>query len=112
MDPLTAAREVAADLGLDARDAVVLRETRSAVVDLAPAPVVARVWPAGQRDLDVVRRELAVTAYLAHAGAPVAAPWTQPGPYERGGPRGHPVAARRPRPRPAARRRRGRPGAA
>ena len=85
MEPLTAAREVAADLGLDARDAVVLRETRSAVIDLAPAPVVARVWPVGQRDLDVVRRELAATAYLAQAGASVAAPWTPPGPYERGG---------------------------
>ena len=58
-----------ADLGVDAREAVVLRETRSTVVDLAPAPVVARVWPAGQRDPNVVRRELAVTAYLAHAGA-------------------------------------------
>ncbi len=85
MDPLTAAREVAAVVGLDAHDAVVLRQTRSAVVDLAPAAVIARVWPAGQRDLDVVRRELAVTSYLAHAGAPVAAPWTQPGPQEREG---------------------------
>ncbi len=72
-------------VGLDARDAVVLRETGSTVVDLAPAPVVARVWPAGQRDLDVVRRELAVTSYLAHAGAPVAAPWTEAGPHERAG---------------------------
>ena len=85
MHPLTAAREVAASVGLDARDAVVLRETGSTVVDLAPAPVVARVWPAGQRDLDVVRRELAVTSYLAHAGAPVAAPWTEAGPHERAG---------------------------
>jgi aminoglycoside phosphotransferase (APT) family kinase protein len=83
--PLTVAREIAAELGLDARDAVVLRETRSTVVDLAPAPVLARVWPAGHRDLDVVRRELAVTSYLAHVGAPVAAPWTQAGPHERAG---------------------------
>jgi hypothetical protein len=80
---LTVAREVAAALGLDAHDAVVVRETGSTVVDLAPAPVVARVWSAGQRDLDVVRRELAVTSYLAHAGAAVAAPWTEAGPHER-----------------------------
>ena len=62
-----------------------LRETSSTVVDLAPAPVVARVWPAGRRDLDVVRRELAVTSSLAEAGAPVAAPWTRAGPHERAG---------------------------
>lgn len=85
MHPLTVAREVAADLGLDARHAVVLRQTGSTVVDLAPAPVVARVWPAGRRDLDVVHRELAVTSYLAHVGAPVAAPWTVAGPHERQG---------------------------
>ena len=80
MDHVTAAREAAASFGLDARDAVVLRQTSSTVVDLAPAPVVARVWPAGQRDLDLVRRELAVTSYLAHVGAPVAAPWTEGAP--------------------------------
>jgi hypothetical protein len=83
--PLTVVREVAAALGLDARDAVVVRQTSSTVVDLAPAPVIARLWPAGRRDLDVVRRELAVTSYLAHAGAPVAAPWTEAGPHERAG---------------------------
>jgi aminoglycoside phosphotransferase (APT) family kinase protein len=85
VDPLTAAREVAASVGLDARDAAVIRETRTTIVDLAPAPVVARVWPAGQRDLDVVRRELAVTSYLARVGAPVAPPWTEAGPHDRAG---------------------------
>jgi len=78
--PLTVAREVAADLGLDARHAVVLRETGSTVVDLAPAPVVARVWPAGRRDLDVVRRELAVTRTLPTSAprSPLRGPWQDP----------------------------------
>jgi Ser/Thr protein kinase RdoA (MazF antagonist) len=82
VDPLTAARDVAARLGLDAGDAVVLRELRTAVIHLRPSPVVARVAPASEED--VVRRQVAVTAHLAGGGAPVAAPWAEPGPYRAG----------------------------
>lgn len=70
---------MAADLGLDASDAVVLREFRTTVLHLGPSPVVARVVPASEED--VVRRQVAVTAYLADQGAPVAAPWPTPGPF-------------------------------
>ena len=85
VDALTSAVAVATRCGLDAGRAVVVRETRSVVVDLRPAPVIARVWPEGQRDEDVVRRELAVTAYLAEAGAPAAGPWRDPGPHHHEG---------------------------
>ncbi len=82
-------------LGLDASGAVVLRELRTAVVHLRPSPVVARVAPAAEED--VVRRQVAVTAYLAGQGAPVAAPWTRPRSAccRRVG--GHVVGVRRPR---------------
>ena len=83
MDPLAAARSVADGLGLDAGEAVVLRELRTAVVHLRPSPVVARVAPASEED--VVRRQVAVTAYLAGRRAPVAAPWRDPGPHAVGG---------------------------
>ena len=79
VDPLTAAREVAASLDLDAGDAVVVRDLRTAVVHLRPAPVVARVAPAEEEA--VVRRQVEVTAHLAARDAPVAAPWAEPGPY-------------------------------
>jgi Ser/Thr protein kinase RdoA (MazF antagonist) len=82
VDSLTAARDVAGRLDLDAGDAVVLRELRTAVIHLRPSPVVARVAPATEED--VVRRQVAVTAHLADRGAPVAAPWTRPGPYRAG----------------------------
>jgi Ser/Thr protein kinase RdoA (MazF antagonist) len=81
-DPLSAARDVATRRGLDAGDAVVLRELRTAVIHLRPSPVVARVAPAAEED--VVRRQVAVTAHLAARAAPVAAPWTDPGPYRSG----------------------------
>jgi len=83
MDPLSAALAVAAQLGVDASGAVVLRELRTAVVHLRPSAVVARVAPASEED--VVRRQVAVTAYLAGQGAPVAAPWRDPGPHAAGG---------------------------
>ena len=79
MDPVDAAREVAARQGLDARQAVVLRDLRTAVVHLRPSPVVARVAPAS--DEAVVRRQVDVTAHLAARGAPVAAPWQESGPH-------------------------------
>ena len=79
MDPLAAAQEVAVRQGLDASGAVVLRNLRTAVVHLLPSPVVARVAPADQED--VVRRQVHVTAHLAARGAPVAAPWAEPGPH-------------------------------
>ena len=79
MEPLAAAREVATRLGLDASGAVVLRDLRTAVVHLRPAPVVARVSPASEEA--VIRSQVAVTAHLAARGAPVAAPWPEPGPH-------------------------------
>lgn len=82
MDPLTAARDVAARLDLDAGDAVMLRDLRTVVIHLRPSPVVARVAPASEEG--VVRRQVAVTAYLAAHAAPVAAPWTSPGPFRIG----------------------------
>ena len=51
---------------------MVLRDLSTAVVHLRPSPVVARVAPASEED--VVRRQVAVTTYLAARGAPVAAP--------------------------------------
>jgi Ser/Thr protein kinase RdoA (MazF antagonist) len=79
VDALSAALAVAARLGLDASGALVLRELRTAVVHLRPSPVVARVAPASEED--AVRREVAVTAYLAARGAAVAAPYADPGPH-------------------------------
>jgi Ser/Thr protein kinase RdoA (MazF antagonist) len=60
----------------------VLRDVRTAVIHLRPSPVVARVAPASEDD--VVRRQVAVTAHLAGRGAPVAAPWTDAGPFRAG----------------------------
>jgi Ser/Thr protein kinase RdoA (MazF antagonist) len=79
VDPVDAAREVATRQGLDARQAVVLRDLRTAVVHLRPSPVVARVAPSS--DEAVVRRQVDVTAHLTARGAPVAAPWKEPGPH-------------------------------
>ena len=76
----SAALEVATGLDLDASDAVVLRDIGSTVVHLRPSPVVARV--VAEPDLAAVRRELAVTSYLAASGAPIAPPYAEPGPYE------------------------------
>ena len=69
-------------MGLDGSEAVVLRDLRTAVVRLLPAPVLARVAPASEEA--VVRREVGVTAHLAARGAPVAAPWTEAGPHHVG----------------------------
>lgn len=83
-DRVAAAVEVAGRVGIPADAPVVLRDVTSTVVHLAPSPVVARVWAAGRRDPVVVARELEVTAYLAGRGAPVAAPYDEPGPWPAG----------------------------
>jgi Ser/Thr protein kinase RdoA (MazF antagonist) len=76
--------------GLRCDDAVILRDQLNVLVHLRPAPVVARVagtiapvrpgttWQA---------REIAITAHLAAAGAPVVAPSQElpPGPHEHDG---------------------------
>jgi len=77
VEAVTAALEVGARLGLEVTDPVVLREHGTTVLHLRPSPVVARVGPATSQD--AVRRELAVTSYLAARGAPVAAPYPDPG---------------------------------
>ncbi|WP_053225862.1 phosphotransferase [Solirubrobacter soli] len=83
---LTAAVAVARAHGLRCDDAVILRDQLNVLVHLKPAPVVARV--AGT--IAAVRpgtawqaRELAITAHLARAGAPVVAPSGElpPGPH-------------------------------
>jgi aminoglycoside phosphotransferase (APT) family kinase protein len=79
VEPLFAALDVAARHGLDASEAVVLRDLRTTVVHLRPAPVVARVAPASEEP--VVRREVRVADHLAARGAPVAGPWSVPGPH-------------------------------
>ncbi|MEU5870874.1 aminoglycoside phosphotransferase family protein [Glycomyces sp. NPDC047369] len=68
---VAAAREVAASLGLDAADAVVLHESNKYAVRLRPCDVLARVAPVEEQ---VSRFELDVAGKLAAAGAPVAEP--------------------------------------
>jgi Ser/Thr protein kinase RdoA (MazF antagonist) len=81
---------VARDHGLRITEPVVLRDRLNVLVHLAPAPVVARVAGLIARvrpGADWLRRELAVAAHLARAGAPVVAPSAElpPGPHEREG---------------------------
>jgi len=87
---LNAAVAVAEAHGLRVSDPVILRDGLNVLVHLRPAPVVARV--AGS--IAAVRpgtawqeRELAITAHLARAGAPVVAPSDElpPGPHEHDG---------------------------
>jgi hypothetical protein len=87
---LAAAVAVAADHGIAATDPLVLHDGVNAVVHLRPAPVVARVATltpllrGGDRSF---RREVALAAALAGAGAAVIAPsdLLPPGPHERDG---------------------------
>ncbi len=81
---VAAAVEVAERLGITVATPVVLREVTSTLVHLAPSPVVARVWATGRRDPVVVASELAITTYLASRGAPVTAPYDDPGPHRAG----------------------------
>jgi Ser/Thr protein kinase RdoA (MazF antagonist) len=87
---LEAAVAVARAHGLRCDDAVILRDQLNVLVHLRPAPVVARV--AGtiatvRPGATWQRRELAITAHLAEAGAPVVAPSDElpPGPHEHDG---------------------------
>jgi hypothetical protein len=85
-----AALAVARDCGLPGTDPVVLHEGVNAVVHLRPAPVVARVatFTPLLRDGDrSFRREVALAAVLAEAGAAVVAPsdLLPPGPHEHDG---------------------------
>jgi len=81
---VVAAVEVATRLGLRVDDPVVLRDLGTTLVHLAPSPVTARVWPHGRRDPEQVANEIALTGFLASAGARVAAPYEDPGPHEAG----------------------------
>lgn len=80
-----AAVAVAGRLGLPADDVVVLRDLGTTLVHLRPSAVVARAWRTGRRDPATVSGELTMTAYLASHGAPVAAPYDDPGPHETDG---------------------------
>jgi hypothetical protein len=81
-DRVRAAVEVAGRLGIEVVEPVVLRGVTSTLVHLAPSPAVARVWPTGRGDPVMVAHELEVTTYLASRGAPVAAPYAEPGRYD------------------------------
>lgn len=74
-------------LGVTVREPVVLRDRANLIVHLSPAPVVARV-PALTAVVRTdpaapLRREIAVTGYLAACGVPVAGPAAElpPGPH-------------------------------
>jgi aminoglycoside phosphotransferase (APT) family kinase protein len=88
---LVAARAVAAAAGVRSTDARVLRDGINAVVHLAPAPVVARVATLTPvlrpPPLRSFRREVALAAALAAAGAPVVPPsdLVPPGPHRYAG---------------------------
>jgi hypothetical protein len=88
---VAAAVAVAAEHGLRADDAVVLRDAWHVLVHLRPLPLVARVssgrpYPEGPPEADVIR-ELAVASHAARAGAPVVPPsdLLDPGPHRRAG---------------------------
>jgi len=82
---------VARALGLPVGRPVVLHRGSSLLVELAPAPVVARVTVAPTATVRPgaawLRREVAVARFLADAGAPVVAPsdLVDPGPHLRDG---------------------------
>ena len=87
---LAAAVAVAEAHGLRCDDPVILRDQLNVLVHLRPAPVVARVAGPIARvrpGTTWQRRELAIAAHLARAGAPVVAPSPElpPGPHEHEG---------------------------
>ena len=85
-DAVAASVAVAAQLGLATGDPVVVAEGYSVRVRLDPAPVLSRVVTVGRVLRGAPRpwmeREIAVSEYLAAAGARVAPPWENPGPHE------------------------------
>jgi Ser/Thr protein kinase RdoA (MazF antagonist) len=89
-EALAVAVAVAGRHGLRVSDPVVLREKLNVIVQLRPAPVVARVAGTIRRvrpGTAWLERELAVAGHLARQGAPVVAPSNElpPGPHNFGG---------------------------
>lgn len=85
-DAVSASVSLARMLGLPVEDPVVIAEGYSVRVRLCPAPVVTRVVTIGRvlrgEPLPWLEREVAVATFLADAGAPVVAPWTDAGPHQ------------------------------
>lgn len=85
-DAVAASVAVAARLGLPTDNPVVVAEGYSVRVRLDPAPVLTRVITVGRVLRGAPRpwmeREIAVSEYLAAAGAPVAPPWEDAGIHE------------------------------
>jgi hypothetical protein len=84
---LEAAVSVARAQGLPPSAPRVIADATNVLVHLAPLPVVAKVCTNPVRHTtDVHAREVAITSYLAHAGAPVAPPshLLPPGPHHWG----------------------------
>src|SRR5438093_10847887 len=82
-----AALGVAQELGIDARQPRILKDSNNTIVHLAPAPVVAKVGTSHFRDakLESLERELAVATHLAECGSSIVgpAPDVHPGPHVR-----------------------------
>src|SRR5881397_484305 len=82
-----AALHLARDLGIDARQPRILKDSNNTIVHLAPAPVVAKVGTSHFRDakLESLGRELAVATHLAERGSPIVGPASDvdPGPHVR-----------------------------
>jgi len=85
-EPLDAALAVARAHGLPTDGARVVRDSTNLLVHLAPAPVVARVPLTFTlaREPAWFAQEIALAAWLAEQGAPVAPPAHDPGPHEHG----------------------------
>lgn len=85
-DAVAASVAVAARVGLPTGSPVVVAEGYSVRVRLDPAPVLTRVVTAGRLlrgdPRPWMEREVAVSRWLASAGAPVVPPWSDPGPHE------------------------------
>lgn len=85
-DALAASVALAARLALPTNNPVVVAEGYSVRVRLDPAPVLTRVITVGRVLRGAPRpwmeREIAVSEYLATAGAPVAPPWEDAGLHE------------------------------
>lgn len=84
-DAVAASVACASALGLPTENPVVVAEGYSVRVRLDPAPVLTRVVTGGRTlrgdPLPWMQREVAVTQFLADAGAAVAPPWRDAGPH-------------------------------
>lgn len=85
-DAVAASVAVAARRGLPTHNPVVVAEGYSVRVRLDPAPVLTRVVTVGRvlrgDPRPWMEREIAVSRYLAAAGAQVVPPWQEAGPFE------------------------------